>query len=79
MSRLREERQTRSRHAVQGIGSRYPRALARDFARARNVAAETRDQVFASVQTVYSTRYGGDMSGLAPLIEKLQAEYAPKP
>jgi hypothetical protein len=49
------------------------------LARARNVAAETRDQVLASVQTVYSTRYAGDTSGLEPLIQKLQAEYAPKP
>ena len=49
------------------------------IAKARNVAAETRDQVLASVQTVYSARYGGDTSGLAPLIDKLQAEYAPKP
>jgi tetratricopeptide (TPR) repeat protein len=48
------------------------------FARARNVEAGTRDQVFAGLQSVYSTRYGGDVSGLAPLIEKLQAEYAPK-
>ncbi len=49
------------------------------LARARNVAAETRDQVLASVKTVYSTRFAGDVSGLEPLIEKLQAEYAPKP
>lgn len=49
------------------------------LARARNVAAETRDQVLASVKTVYGTRFGGDVSGLEPLIEKLQAEYAPKP
>jgi hypothetical protein len=49
------------------------------IARARNVAAETRDQVLASVQTVYSARYNGDVSGLAPLIDKLQAEYTPKP
>jgi tetratricopeptide (TPR) repeat protein len=49
------------------------------LARARNVAAETRDQVLASVKTVYSTRHSGDTSGLEPLIEKLQAEYTPKP
>jgi hypothetical protein len=49
------------------------------LARARNVAAETRDQVLASVKTVYGTRFAGDVSGLEPLIEKLQAEYAPKP
>lgn len=48
------------------------------LARARNVAAETREQVLASVKTVYSTRFSGDTSGLEPLIEKLQAEYAPK-
>lgn len=48
------------------------------LARARNVAAGTRDQVLASVQTVYSTRFAGDASGLEPLIEKLQAEYTPK-
>jgi hypothetical protein len=47
--------------------------------RARNVAAETREQVLASLQTVYNTRYAGDASGLAPLLEKLQAEYTPKP
>jgi hypothetical protein len=44
--------------------------------RARNVAAETREQVLASVKTVYTTRYGGDASGLEPLIVKLEAEYA---
>lgn len=49
------------------------------LARARNVAADTRDQVLASVKTVYGTRFAGDVSGLEPLIEKLQAEYAPKP
>lgn len=49
------------------------------LARARNVAAETRDQVLASLKTVYGTRFAGDASGLEPLIEKLQAEYAPKP
>lgn len=49
------------------------------LARARNVAAETRDQVLASVKTVYGTRFAGDVSGLEPLIDKLQAEYAPKP
>jgi len=48
------------------------------LARARNVAADTREQVLASVQTVYSARYGGDTSGLEPLIEKLMTEYAPK-
>jgi len=48
------------------------------LARARNVAAATRDQVLASVQTVYGTRYAGDNSGLEPLIEKLQAEYTPR-
>lgn len=47
--------------------------------RARNVAAETRDQVLASLKTVYGTRFAGDDSGLEPMIEKLQAEYAPKP
>lgn len=46
--------------------------------RARNVAAETRDQVLSSLQTVYNTRYAGDASGLEPLLQKLQAEYAPK-
>jgi hypothetical protein len=49
------------------------------LARARNVAAEAREQVLGSVKTVYGTRYGGDLSGLEPLIQKLQAEYAPKP
>ncbi len=48
------------------------------MSRARGVAAETRDQVLASLQTVYGTRYAGDKSGLEPLIEKLQPEYAPK-
>lgn len=48
------------------------------LARARNVAAATRDQVLASVQTVYTTRYAGDASGLEPLIEKLQTDYAPR-
>lgn len=47
------------------------------LARARGVAADTREKVLASLQTVYSTRYAGDTSGLEPLIEKLQAEYAP--
>ena len=47
--------------------------------RARNVAAETREQVLASLKTVYGTRFAGDVSGLEPLIEKLQAEYAPRP
>jgi hypothetical protein len=47
--------------------------------RARNVAAETRDQVLGSLKTVYSTRYAGDTAGLEPLLTKLQAEYAPKP
>ena len=47
--------------------------------RARNVAADTREQVLASVKAVYGSRYAGDTSGLEPLIEKLQAEYAPKP
>ena len=46
--------------------------------RARNVAAETREQVLGSLKTVYGTRYAGDASGLEPLITKLQAEYAPK-
>jgi hypothetical protein len=46
--------------------------------RARNVAAETREKVATSLQTVYATRYAGDTSGLEPLIQKLQAEYAPK-
>ena len=46
--------------------------------RARNVAAETREQVLGSLKTVYGTRYAGDESGLEPLIGKLQAEYAPK-
>jgi hypothetical protein len=49
------------------------------LARARNVAADTRDQVLASLQTVYGTRHAGDASGLELLIEKLQAEYALKP
>jgi tetratricopeptide (TPR) repeat protein len=48
------------------------------LARARNVAADTRDKVAASLQTVYATRHAGDTSGLEPLIQKLQAEYAPK-
>ncbi|MBK5255219.1 MAG: hypothetical protein JJE39_04230 [Vicinamibacteria bacterium] len=48
------------------------------LARARGVAADTEEQVLASVQAVYSARYGGDTSGLEPLIQKLQAEYAPK-
>jgi hypothetical protein len=48
-------------------------------ARARNVAAETREQVLASLQTVYGTRHAGDSSGLEPLLQKLQAEYTPKP
>lgn len=48
------------------------------LARARNVAAEAREQVLASVKTVYGTRNGGDLSGLEPLIQKLQTEYAPK-
>ena len=47
--------------------------------RARNVAAETREQVLGSLKTVYGTRYAGDATGLEPLITKLQAEYAPKP
>ena len=47
--------------------------------RARNVAAETRDQVLAGLKSVYGTRFAGDMTGLEPLIEKLRAEYAPKP
>ena len=47
--------------------------------RARNVAAETREQVLGSLKTVYSTRYAGDVTGLEPLLTKLQAEYAPKP
>jgi tetratricopeptide (TPR) repeat protein len=47
--------------------------------RARNVAAETREQVLGSLKTVYSTRYAGDATGLEPLLTKLQAEYAPKP
>jgi len=47
--------------------------------RARNVAAETRDQVLGSLKTVYSTRYSGDTTGLEPMLTKLQAEYAPKP
>jgi len=46
--------------------------------RARNVAAETREQVLGSLKTVYGTRYAGDTSGLEPLITKLQAEYTPK-
>lgn len=48
------------------------------LARARGVAADTKDQVLASVQAVYATRYEGDTSGLEPLIQKLEAEYAPK-
>jgi hypothetical protein len=48
------------------------------LARARNVAAETREQVLSSLKTVYGTRYAGDASGLEPLLQKLQAEYAPK-
>lgn len=48
------------------------------LSRARGVAAETRDQVLASVQAVYKARYDGDTSGLEPLITKLMAEYAPK-
>jgi len=48
------------------------------LARARGVAAETASKVEASLQTVYATRYNGDTSGLAPLIEKLKAEYGPK-
>jgi len=47
--------------------------------RARNVAAETREQVLGSLKTVYGTRYAGDVTGLEPLLTKLQAEYAPKP
>lgn len=47
--------------------------------RARNVAAETREQVLGSLKTVYNTRYAGDVTGLEPLLTKLQAEYAPKP
>jgi len=47
--------------------------------RARNVAAETREQVLGSLKTVYGTRYAGDQSGLEPLLQKLQADYAPKP
>ena len=47
--------------------------------RARNVAAETREQVLGSLKTVYGTRYAGDATGLEPLITKLQAEYTPKP
>ena len=46
--------------------------------RARNVAAETREQVLGSLKTVYGTRYAGDATGLEPLITKLQAEYTPK-
>jgi len=46
--------------------------------RARNVAAETREQVLGSLKTVYGTRYVGDTTGLEPLITKLQAEYTPK-
>jgi hypothetical protein len=46
--------------------------------RARNVAAETREQVLGSLKTVYGTRFAGDTTGLEPLITKLQAEYAPK-
>ena len=46
--------------------------------RARNLAAETREQVLASLKTVYGTRYAGDVTGLEPLLTKLQAEYAPK-
>ncbi|HRB12133.1 MAG TPA: hypothetical protein PKU70_03915, partial [Vicinamibacteria bacterium] len=45
--------------------------------RARNVAAETREQVLGSLKTVYGTRYAGDVTGLEPLLTKLQAEYAP--
>ncbi len=48
------------------------------LARARNVAADTREQVLASVKAVYGSRHAGDTSGLEPLIEKLQAEYAAK-
>ena len=48
------------------------------LARARNVAADTREQVLTSVKAVYGSRHAGDTSGLEPLIEKLQAEYAAK-
>jgi hypothetical protein len=48
------------------------------LANARNVAAETRVRVLASLKTVYATRYAGDTSGLDPLVQKLQAEYSPQ-
>ena len=49
------------------------------LSRARNIAAETRDQVLAGLKSVYTTRFAGDVSGLEPLITKLQADYTPKP